>query len=121
VRPYADREDEPGDARAAMNRVLQAERRMADALDDCRRRGEDIVEQARLRARAIARRTDRRIQLLHQRCAVAADATTTRIESGFDAAATHHRIDSGDDDALQNAVERLASLLTTADSDDSEQ
>lgn len=120
MRPYADREDQSDSARAAINRVLQAERRMADALDGCRKRGDEIVAQARLRARAIARRTDQRIQLLHQRCAAAADATTRTIESGFDATAAHHRSRTGNEDFLQTAVERLAKLLTTTERDDAE-
>lgn len=67
VSPHSGRSDQTADARDSINRVLEAERRMADGLDHCRQRAEEIVEEARAQARRISRRTEDRIHLLHQR------------------------------------------------------
>ena len=117
MRPQSRKDDESQSPQAAINRVLEAERLMADTLDDCRKRAREIVEEARHHARTIARRTDRRVNLLHQRCDEASDAKTKAIESSFDATATSNRVDPADNALLQTAVERLAMALTTAERD----
>jgi vacuolar-type H+-ATPase subunit H len=101
----------------AINRVLEAERAMIGTLDDCRQRANRIIEEARIRARSIARRTDRRIRLLHQRCDMASDATVKAIESSFDDTAGDNPMDFVDDDYLKTVAERLAQELTTAEQD----
>lgn len=114
---HARRDDESQSPQATINRVLEAERRMADTLDECRKRAGEIVEKARRRVRTIANRTDRRVILLHQRCDEASEAKTRAIESSFDPAAGSNRIDPADNATLQTAVEQLAKSLTTAERD----
>jgi vacuolar-type H+-ATPase subunit H len=103
----------------AINRVLEAERAMIETLADCRRRADRIIEEARIRARSIARRTDRRIRLLHQRCDMASAAAVKAIESSFDDTAGDRPMDFVDDDDLKTVAERLAQELTAAEQDGS--
>jgi vacuolar-type H+-ATPase subunit H len=94
---------------------------MVDNLEHCRKRAEEVVEEARVRARAIVKRTEQRIHLLHQRCEDAAGARIRDIASSFDDAGKKESGGSGDDKILPTAVEQLAIMLTTAERDGSEQ
>ena len=117
MRPQLPKDKESQSPQEAINQGLEAERRMADTLDDCRNRANRIIEKARVRARSIARGTDSRIRLLQQRCDMASEAKVNDIESGFNATVAGENPDSLDDDYLKAAVTQLAKVLTTAERD----
>jgi vacuolar-type H+-ATPase subunit H len=119
VNAHSDKDDKPARARESINRVLEAERRMQADLENCRARGEEIVEAARVRARRISQRTEDRIRLLHRRWEEAIDARVSAIEAESDGAADSAVAGrSADDDFLRKAVAQLAATLTTAERDD---
>lgn len=95
----------------AMERVLQAERRLETVLQSCRQRANAFVAAARERAAAISRRTDARITNLHT-------AYLAKIRSDIGsvanpAEATSRILEGFVDDAeLSGAAQRLAAKLT---------
>jgi hypothetical protein len=64
-------------ASAAMNRVLEAEREAEQAVAECERQAQLLLQAGYARARRIAGRTDERISLLRMR---SSDRVTRRIE-----------------------------------------
>lgn len=113
------KQGEAGDVRVAMTRVLEAERRMLETLDNCRRRADEIVEEARAYARHVLGRTEQRIHLLHRRCEQAMDATIRAVGSEFDGRPEDDGGGPQQDLLLNTAVEHLAEVLTTAERDGS--
>lgn len=98
-----------------MDRVLRAEREVMDSINESRDEAATIIEGARERARQIIQRADRRISDLHARCA---DAIEWRVADLRDRASTdmpQPALDADDHAALETAVDRLATRLTTSD------
>jgi regulator of protease activity HflC (stomatin/prohibitin superfamily) len=64
-------------ASAAMNRVLEAEAEAEQAVAECERQAQRLLQTGYARAQRIAARTDERISLLRMRCI---DRVTRKIE-----------------------------------------
>jgi vacuolar-type H+-ATPase subunit H len=95
----------------AMERVLQAERRLETMLQSCRQQANAVVAAARERAAAIGRRTDARIGRLHT-------AYFAKVRSDIASLANPVEAESEvlegfvDDAELSCAARRLAAKLT---------
>lgn len=93
--------------------LLQAERRAHEAVAACQAQAESLVEEARRRAREIQERTDQRITRLHTECSRATDERVERLRQ--EDAHTENGLtleDKAVSRALDQAVERVAALLT---------
>lgn len=93
--------------------LLQAERQAREAVADCQRQAESLVEGARGRAREIQERTDRRITCLHTECSRATDERVQRLQQ--EDAHTQERLTLEDEAVartLDPAIARLAARLT---------
>ena len=95
----------------AMERVLEAERRLETMLQSCRQQANAVVAAARERAAAISRRTDARITKLHT-------AYLAKVRSDIASLANPAQAESqilegfADDAELSGAARRLAAKLT---------
>lgn len=107
--------DREAEVRAAVNRVLNAERDVERSIVECRRKAEEILEAARKRARDIARRAEQRIADVHARCARATDTALTDLETKASRLQACDIIDEPDKISVRSAVERMAARLTSSD------
>jgi hypothetical protein len=97
----------------AIDRVLVSERTARDAVEQCQRECDELLEKARAQRRAILDRAQQRIIALHARCT----QTLARRVAG---AGTDQRPGAAallaclsDPTRRQRALERLAAALTT--------
>ena len=100
-------EEKVANADAAINRVLDAERKARDAIALCRSNNEQRVEQAQQLARRIDDRADLRIGRIHG----LADRSILLAKAGFDERAQRlehaHTIDPRERQALEAAARQL--------------
>lgn len=92
----------------AMDRVLEAERRLETMLQSCRQQGNAVVAAARERAAAISRRTDARITKLHT-AKVRLDIASLTNPAEAKSQILERLIDDAE---LSGAAQRLAAKLT---------
>lgn len=109
--------DREAEVRAAVDRVLNAERDVERSIAECRLKADEILEAARKRARNIARLAEQRIAGIHARCAQATDAALTDLETKALRLPACDVIDEPDKTSLRSAVERIAARLTSSDNE----
>lgn len=117
VRPDA----ESVTAEQAMNRVLDAEHRARQRVEECRMQAEFQLQQARIKSQRIGKRVDDKITLIHQRISrKVTDEVKLLSEQQSQLAKQKHlyRIDSN---VLERVVERIAELLTKTKQEDGRQ
>lgn len=102
-------------AEYAMNEVLKAEADARQSVAKCSNDAAIILQEARLAAKRVVERADRRITSIHRRSSQAVAAAVSQLEreqrlklSKFDSAAV-------DMHAIAAVVEQIAELLTTVD------
>lgn len=103
----------------AMNRVLEAERTAHAAMKECEAQAAALLETTQQQVRRIHSRTDTRLGKLHARCALALDRQVEElllqdIGSGDD----ENRGDAARGEVLQEAIDRLAEVLTSGNGDE---
>lgn len=103
--------------RAAMTKVLTAEREIEQSVHECRQRAAQTLESARKQARQIRRRTERRITSLHERCAQVTQAHVETLQQVIGSDAHCEVIEDHDSHCVDLAVRRVAALLISADED----
>ena len=99
------------DTVAAINRVLEAEREMADAAAAADREAEQILETARDKRRRILERARQRASRMHTHAAAELDKALAELEATGE---TEDDGGSGADAALAQAERTLAERLTSA-------
>jgi len=99
-------------AESAMHQVLEAEDKARQAVQNCSRDADIILQDARATAKRIVERADQRIGLIHHRTSAALAATTGELAreqqrkvSTFDSSAV-------DMDAVAAVVEQITGRLT---------
>jgi cell division septum initiation protein DivIVA len=99
------------DTVAAINRVLEAEREMADAAAAADREAEQILEAAREKRRRILEHARQRASRMHSHAAAELDKALAELEA---TGITEDDDGGGADAALAQAVRTLAERLTSA-------
>ncbi len=99
-------------ATAAMNRVLAAEREAEQAVADCERQAQALLQAAYARAQRIAGRADQRISLLRMRCGDRVSRQIEAMERDERAAPQASSPDYPDAARLAAIVEQLAAELS---------
>jgi hypothetical protein len=102
------------EAEAAIMRVLEAERRGRDTLDEARRRAATRVEQARAQAIEVAKRAERRIRAIQVGFERRVEANQQAVEAEI-AALAEPVLEAEDTSTRRlalDAAERLAAVLT---------
>lgn len=99
------------DVAQAIQRVLEAESDARSRVASCRQRADSILEAARVRAHAIARRADARISRLHGKYLRRIDERLAELTRG-DAVARTGDV-STDEKALAAAVTKVAAEMTS--------
>jgi hypothetical protein len=102
--------DTPDDA---MNRALESEQRALDAIAECEREAAKLIDSAQQQARSLVERTDRRIQDLHLRCVRATDHRLDAMLREDAREAEQAGRPESRAKALEAAVLRLATRLST--------
>jgi cell division septum initiation protein DivIVA len=100
------------DTVVAINRVLAAERELADAVSAADREAQQILEEARARRRRILERARQRASRMHAHAAVELERALAELEATGN---TEHDDEGGADAALARAVQTLARRLSSAD------
>jgi hypothetical protein len=116
-----DHAPDTDNAEAAMNEVLAAEQAAAQAIDVCKQEARASLHEAAQQARRIARRTDERIALIHQRTR---QQLQRRLRDAEHAARAAERARDSEDPraaVISTAVDDLAARLTGADSSEQTQ
>lgn len=108
------------DAESAINSALQAERQAQQAVERCEMEAEAIVREARREARRIGERTDRRISSLHARCAKAVDRRIAAMLEEEPPSESPEETFGREREVLEAAVARVAEMLTTEPTGDSD-
>jgi len=115
--PKRDDQIRQAAVRAAMTKVLTAEREIEQSVHECRQRAAQTLESARKQARRIRRRTERRITSLNERCAQATRAHVETLQQAIGSGAYCEIMDDRDRHCVDVAVGRVAALLISADDD----
>jgi F0F1-type ATP synthase membrane subunit b/b' len=105
-------ETPPTPAEAALAQVLQAEREAREAVAECRRRAETIVDAGRARARRIQARSEERIAALHVRADRTVGRTVAALAAEAQSLATPLVLDDGQRARLDRAIANLAAEVT---------
>ncbi len=107
--------DYAGDPGAAITRVLSAEREARLAIDGCATEAEQLLADARSRARGIVRTAERRISRLHGVCKSATEQRVRALEDGTPGQGLAALTADVTQTLLQHAVADAARALTTRD------
>jgi hypothetical protein len=97
----------------AINQVLAAEREAREAVEECRARAAQMVAEAEDRARAVAKRTERRIKAAHRIADMAVERALKELLGKAPRAVVAERRTSGTKGSEQ-AVEVLADEIIDA-------
>jgi len=95
---------------AAMDQVLEAERRAQEEIEEAREEARGIVQEARAQAQAIEDRADERITRVHRDYSADTQAAVDHILSS--AATNDDLIEHPDEKLIDTAVARLATRLS---------
>jgi vacuolar-type H+-ATPase subunit H len=101
-----------GAADAPINRVLEAEQRAREAIARCREEATQRVTDARLRARRIEERADRRVSRLRAACQEWTAAQAAKLRGEAEELRSCPAIDEVRRARLEDAIRRLAAELT---------
>ncbi len=101
-----------GAADAAINRVLEAEQRAREAIARCREEAAQRVTEARLRARRIEERADRRVSKLRAACQQWTAAQAAKLLAEAEELRSCPAIDEVRRARLDEVIRRLAAKLT---------
>ena len=101
-------------AEAAIARVLNAERAAREAVAQARQEVDGIVERARLDARALDARTERRVRAVIGAFERDLAERLARIQAATEQAARAQPFSADDDAALRRAVRAVAEELVAA-------
>jgi hypothetical protein len=114
VKPIADDKAYNEAAEAAIARVLVAERAAGEAIEQARLEVDRIVERARLAARALDQRTERRIRAVVDAFERELAERLAEIEAAAELAVRPQPFSDDEMAALQRAVHALATELIAA-------
>ena len=92
---------------SAINRVLQAEGKSKEDVEDCRRQAKDIIESGRNQARQITNRVDERISAIHARADLSIDRRLAELRQEMASLSGEPELDEKARIRLQMAVESL--------------
>lgn len=95
----------------AIERILEAEQEAREAVEACRRRADELVDQGLVGARRIADRADERIGLVHARADAGIERALARIEQELETLAEQPAVDDADWRRLDEAVDALVREL----------
>ncbi len=98
---------------SAITRVLHAEQEALAAIAASEEEAKEIQRQARQAARAVLRRTGRRLSRLHSACAARTRELIDEIERSAGKSAARAAPDDGERRLLDNVVRTLAEELTS--------
>lgn len=101
-----------GAADTAINRVLEAEQKARDAIARCRGEATQHVTDARLRARRIEERADRRVSKLRAACQQWTGAQAAKLLAEAEELRSCPAVDEVRRARLDDAIRRLAAELT---------
>ena len=113
-----DNTPEPGSPEAAINEVLAAEQAAAEAIEACQQDARASLHEAAQQARRIAKRTDERIALIHQRVRQQLQRHLRDAEHSARAAEQARDSEEPRMAVIDTAVNDLAARLTGGDSSD---
>lgn len=104
----------PEDVKAAIDRVLEAERKAIEAVEDCRHQAKAEIAAARDEARRILERADTRIGALHARCLERVAQTIGALEAETQAVPLAPPLAPGRDGRVEKVLRRLAAEISGA-------
>ena len=99
-------------ASAAMNTVLEAEREAEQAVAECERQAQGLLQAGYARAQRIAGRADERISLLRMRCIDRVTRQIEAMERAERAAQQGSSLEHPEADRIAAIVEQLAAELS---------
>ncbi|MCW8963390.1 MAG: hypothetical protein OQL16_06290 [Gammaproteobacteria bacterium] len=91
----------------AINKVLQAEGKSKEEVENCRQQAADIIESGRNQARRITNRADDRISTIHAKADLSINRRLAELQQEMASLSGESVLDEKAHDRLQAAVESL--------------
>jgi F0F1-type ATP synthase membrane subunit b/b' len=100
---------------SAINEVLIAEQQNKSAITVCKQQADNIIEDARMKARRINERADERITNVHKIADSSIQAQVSKLNLQMASLHSQYKLDENDHEKLNNAIAMLVQELVGDD------